>query len=74
MLWLWRRPAATALIRTLPWEPPYATGTALKGQKTNNNNNNNSWILTKENKFKRAKIVKTFKSEINLGKSLTYVN
>ena len=28
--WLWRRPAAVAPIRTLPWEPPYAAGVALK--------------------------------------------
>ena len=27
------RPAATTLIRPLAWEPPYATGTALKRQK-----------------------------------------
>ena len=26
LLWLWCRPAATALIRPLAWEPPYATG------------------------------------------------
>ena len=34
MLWLWRRPAATAPIRPLAWEHPYATGVALKRQKT----------------------------------------
>ena len=34
LLWLWRRPAATAPIRSLAWEPPYATGAALKRQKT----------------------------------------
>ena len=28
-LWLWCRPAATAPIRPLAWEPPYATGVAL---------------------------------------------
>ena len=28
LLWLWRRPAATALIRPLIWEPPYAAGAA----------------------------------------------
>ena len=28
LLWLWRRPVATAPIRPLAWEPPYATGTA----------------------------------------------
>ena len=30
LLWLWCRPAATALIQTLDWEPPYAMGVALK--------------------------------------------
>ena len=31
LLWLlWHRPAATALIRPLAWEPPYASGAALK--------------------------------------------
>ena len=30
MLWLWRRPAALALIRPLAWEPPYAAGVARK--------------------------------------------
>ena len=33
-LWLWHRLGAAALIRPLAWEPPYATGMALKGQKT----------------------------------------
>ena len=34
LLWLWCRPAAIAPIRPLAWEPPYATGEALKRQKT----------------------------------------
>ena len=33
LLWLWHRPAATAPIRPLSWEHPYATGAALKGKK-----------------------------------------
>ena len=33
LLWLWRRPAAIAPIRPLAWEPPYATGVALKTNK-----------------------------------------
>jgi len=33
LLWLWCRPAATAPIRPLAWEPPNAMGTALKRQK-----------------------------------------
>ena len=34
LLWSWRRPAATALIRPLAWESPHATGAALKKTKT----------------------------------------
>ena len=30
LLWLWHRPAATALIRPLAWEPSYAAGAALE--------------------------------------------
>ena len=30
LLWLWPRPAATALIGHLAWEPPYAVDAALK--------------------------------------------
>ena len=36
LLWLWRRPAATASIGPLAWEPPYSVGVALKRQKTKN--------------------------------------
>ena len=34
LLWLWPRPAASAPIGPLALEPPYATGVALKRQKT----------------------------------------
>ena len=30
LLWLWCRPAAVALIRSLVWELPYASSEALK--------------------------------------------
>ena len=33
LLWLWPRPVATAPIRPLTWEPPYAVGVALKRPK-----------------------------------------
>ena len=33
LLWPWCRPVATVLIRPLAWEPPYATGAALKKTK-----------------------------------------
>ena len=45
LLWLWRRPAATALIQPLAWEPPYATGAALKRQKKTKNKTKTSFCL-----------------------------
>ena len=36
-LWLWHRPVATAPIQPLAWEPPYATGVALKKAKRQTN-------------------------------------
>ena len=33
LLWLWRRPAATAPIKPLAWEPPYAAGVVLEKAK-----------------------------------------
>ena len=33
LLWLWCRPAATALIGPLAWESPYAAGAVLQRQK-----------------------------------------
>ena len=33
LLWLWHRLAAVGLIRTLAWEPPYASGADLKSKK-----------------------------------------
>ena len=41
LLWLWHRPAATAPIRPLAWEPPYATEAAqekAKGKTTKKRN------------------------------------
>ena len=37
LLWLWYRPANAAMIQTLAWERPYATGATLKGKKINKN-------------------------------------
>ena len=33
MLWLWRRPATTALIRPLAWGTPHAAGVAIEKAK-----------------------------------------
>ena len=37
LLWLWCRPAATAPIRPLAWELPYAAGVALKSKNKKTN-------------------------------------
>ena len=37
LLWLWRRPVATAPIRPLAWEPPYAAGAAQRNSKKTKN-------------------------------------
>ena len=38
LLRLWHRPVATALIRTLVWEPPYAVDVTLKRQEIKKQN------------------------------------
>ena len=60
LLWLWHRPAATALIRTLAWELPYAVGAALekaKKKKTSTLDNRVNCIpLQTEVKIKKLQI------------------
>ena len=41
LLWLWCRPATTAPMRPLAWEPPHAEGAALKKKKTKKNHKKN---------------------------------
>ena len=40
---LWHRLAATAPIRPLAWEPPYAAGAALKDKKTKRKERNTQY-------------------------------
>ena len=48
LLWLWRRPAATAPIRPLAWEPPYAGGSGpRKGKKAKNKNKQTKTLYLK---------------------------
>ena len=41
LLWLWHRPPATAPIRPLAWEPPYAEEAALEKTKRQNKKQTN---------------------------------
>ena len=46
LLWLCCRPVATAPVRLLAWEPPYAIGVTLKKKKENDTGYNNLTRLT----------------------------
>ena len=60
MLWLWCRLTATALIRPLAWEPPYAARAAqeiAKRQKNKNKQTNKQKTTTnKQTKKKKLKL------------------
>ena len=49
LLWLWCRPAATALIEPLAWEPPHAVSAALEKTKRQKDKKNQK-PKTKQNK------------------------
>ena len=55
LLWLWRRPVATAPIQPLAWEPPYAAGSALKRPKKKKKTNQPN---KQKNPEKRKKLKK----------------
>ena len=55
LLWLWCRPAATALIQPLAWESPHAVGAALKKPKQTTKKQNTIIRLTC-NRLKRLTI------------------
>ena len=48
LLWLWYRPAATAVIQPLAWEPPYSVGAALEKTKRQEKKKYHSHFLTYE--------------------------
>jgi len=52
LLWLWRRPVATAPIQPLAWEPPYAVEAAQEIATTTTTNNNNKRQKDKKKKNK----------------------
>ena len=65
LLWLWSRLAATALIRPLAWEPPYATGAALEKAKRQTKQNK-----TKQKNFQQTKVQDQMTSQVNSIKHL----
>ena len=55
LLWLWHRPGAVAPIRPLAWEPPYATGVALKRPKTHTHTHKNKKTKKQKKRKKNRK-------------------
>ena len=55
LLWLWCRPAATAPIQPLAWEPPYAAGAALKSKERKRKKGKRKQRKGKERKGGREK-------------------
>ena len=45
LLWLWHKPATTALIRPLAWESPYAAGAAQEMAKKQTNKQKKTYVL-----------------------------
>ena len=55
LLWLWHRPGAVAPMRPLAWEPPYATGVALKRPNTHTHTHKNKKTKKKEKRIGRMR-------------------
>ena len=66
LLWLWCRPAAKTLIRTLAWELPYAAGLALK--RKNKKTNQKPVCSLSHGVFTAAPVRKEPVSELRLGR------
>ena len=67
MLWLWHRPVATAPIRPLAWEPPYAAEAAQRNSKKTKKKKKKKKEKKKKTKTKKKKKKKKKK----LGKTVT---
>ena len=63
LLWLWHRPVATALIRPLAWEPPYAAGVALEKTKRQKNKTKQN---KKTNKKETSNCILNWPKDLNI--------
>ena len=66
LLWLWHRLAAVAPIQPLAWEPPYATGTALKTKKSRHTH-------THTHTHKKTWVIRTWGNSLSSSPSLHYL-
>jgi len=57
LLWLWRRPAATAPIRPLVWESPYAVESGPKKKRKRKKKREREITGEEYSKHKKGKII-----------------
>ena len=57
LLWLWRRLEATAVIRPLAWEPPYALEAALEKAKRQSKQTKQNKTKTSQKKKKKKRVL-----------------
>ena len=55
LLWLWCRPVATAPIRPLAWEPPYAAGSCPRKSQKDQKKKKKEITMFKKQKSKKRK-------------------
>ena len=68
LLWLWHRLAATALIRLLAWEPPYAADAALEKTKNKQTNKQNLNPIKPISRKQRTEEDECADSKIQIGR------
>ena len=66
---IWQRPATTALIRPLAWEPPYAVGVDLEKAKRQKDKKKKKKKKKKRKKNKKTNIYKINKIKEDRGKN-----
>ena len=67
LLWLWCKPAVTALIQPLAWEPPYVVGAALKRQNQTKTNKQKNQLMKNAVKKKTRILQKIRKIYLRLS-------
>ena len=70
LLWLWGRQAATALIRPVAWEPPYAVGVPLEKAKRPKKKKKLAFLYTNNELPEKNKEIHTIHNSIKSNKIL----
>ena len=71
MLWLWRRPVATAPMQPLAWEPPYAAGAAKEKATITTKRQKNKKIKIKNKKKRKGKRTNKKKKNVKTARAFS---